>query len=371
LKKSIICASALPALLFSCAAPAWKEASSAVALEADYSMIRSGGHCESSAMLNALTACGYEFSEEQIIGYGAAPGFLYEKGNFPFIGGRNLGMRESFFGITGVSWGSHIPVPGESPWGGVHELLGRGVPVMLRVDMRYLPYRYGGKTGPSYMSFGWHWVTLFRIDGDRAWVSDTEYDGLQEIRLKDLDRARRSATKVWPPKAEFAWVEPRSADWRLDRQAATAGALEAFVDMADVPGGWLGSLKAFPSDVAALDEYVPAYLFSPALAYMAASIERNGTGGAAFRSLYLGWLESERDSATDSRLVAALDGLIPAVRACAAAWTSLAAAFDEASSKAATIRDGSGRRALAERCAKSAEAVVDAELLWALSRSRQ
>ncbi len=39
----------------------------------------SGMHCESSAMVNALAFLGYRITEEQIIGAGAAPGFVYEK----------------------------------------------------------------------------------------------------------------------------------------------------------------------------------------------------------------------------------------------------------------------------------------------------
>jgi len=369
MKKTMLRASALPALLFSCASPAWKAGSSAVPLEANPAGIERGQHCESSAMRNALAACGYEFSEEHIIGYGAAPGFMYQKGSFPFIGGRNTGMREAFFSVTGVPWGVRVPATGEDVWGGVHELLGRGVPVMLRVDMRYLPYRYGGRTGPAHMSFGWHWITLFRIEGDRAWVSDTEYEGLQELAIRDLDRARRSTTKAWPPKAEYAWVEPRRADWGLDRRAATITALAAFADAATAPDGWLKPLDAFPRDVAKLGEYVPTYLLKPALSYMAASIERNGTGGAAFRRLYLGWLEAERSVASDPELVAALDELIPAVRAAAEAWSALATAFDEASAAAKAARGDEGRRALAQRCADKAEAVVAAERAWAEARS--
>ncbi len=369
MKKTMLRASALPALLFSCASPAWKSGASPESLEVAHAGIERGRHCESSAMRNALTACGYQFSEEQIIGYGAAPGFMYRKGSFPFIGGRNAGMRETFFDVTGVPWGVRVPAAGEDVWGGVHELLGRGVPVMLRVDMRYLPYRYGGGTGPAYMSFGWHWITLFRIDGDRAWVSDTEYEGLQELAVRDLDRARRSATKAWPPKAEYAWVEPRSADWSLDRQAATVAALSAFAGAATAADGWLKPLDAFPRDVAALGDYVPSYLLKPALSYMAASIERNGTGGAAFRGLYLGWLEAERSVAADPGLVAALDVLIPATRAAAEAWSALATAFDEASVAVKSARGEDGRRALAQRCADKAEAVVAAERAWAEVRS--
>ena len=54
-----------------------------------------GRHCESSAMLNALNARGYAISEEEIIGLSSAPGFVYERTSFPFLGGRSHAMRSS------------------------------------------------------------------------------------------------------------------------------------------------------------------------------------------------------------------------------------------------------------------------------------
>ena len=133
-------------------------------VSADTTRITTGRHCESSAMLNALLAAGYDFVEAEIIGYGAAPSFVYVPGKFPFIGGRSSDMREVFFATTGISWQSRKPGSRSDAWKEVYATLGRGLPVMLRVDMRYLPYRYNGKYGPAYMSFGWHLITLFKVD---------------------------------------------------------------------------------------------------------------------------------------------------------------------------------------------------------------
>ncbi|MBI9097980.1 MAG: BtrH N-terminal domain-containing protein [Spirochaetaceae bacterium] len=136
-----------------------------------------GKHCESSAILNALHYQGYEITEEQIIGAGAAPGFVYEKTAFPFLGGRSKNMRESFSKNTGIPF--TVRQDSDDPrWNEIEGLLEQGIPVILRVDMRYLPYLYGGKYGPKYMSFGWHLVTLFAMDRQKgtALVTDTEHD---------------------------------------------------------------------------------------------------------------------------------------------------------------------------------------------------
>jgi len=320
-------------------------------------------------MVNALLACGYEAHEDEIIGYGAAPAFTFQEGSFPFIGGRSLDMRERYFELTGIPWGMRVPQGGEDIWAGPLELLGRGVPVMLRVDMRYLPYLYGGKIGPAYMSFGWHVITLFKVDGDRAWVSDTGHGGLMEIRLRDLDRARRSKTKAWPPRAEYSWAEPSPGYRRPGRDELVAMALGLRVDPGSVTGSWAAALGRFPEDLARLIEYVPTYLLGPALSYMSDSIERNGTGGAAFRTLYLLWLRRERERTADAALQAALDEVIPAAAESEKAWHGLAARFSAAaeavSSKAGPAGMKDARTAVAADCARAAEAVVSAERAWA------
>ena len=48
----------------------------------------SGQHCESSAIVNALHYLGYDIDETTLFGAGGGISFFYQKGRFPFIGGR-------------------------------------------------------------------------------------------------------------------------------------------------------------------------------------------------------------------------------------------------------------------------------------------
>jgi len=337
-------------------------------LSADATSITTGRHCESSAMLNALLAAGYGFTEAEIIGYGAAPSFVYEAGKFPFIGGRSSDMREVFFATTGIKWQSRKPGPRGDMWKEVYEVLGRGLPVMLRVDMRYLPYRYNGKFGPAYMSFGWHWITLFRVDREAglAYVTDTEYEGLQFIRLRDLEKARSSTTKNWPPAREFAWVERAATPWKADRDAmarrsirVAAGNLQGS-DFESMSAG-LPELERLPSRLAGLDHEVPFFLLSPALAYMSNSIERNGTGGAAFRTLYAEWLELEASRLSDPALAAGVSAAAVAARKAEAAWHVLASRFLDASISVKAMKDKAARSKLLGSCAEAAIPLIEAE----------
>lgn len=282
---------------------------------------RAGGHCESSAMMNALLALGYPVTEPMIAGGGGALAFRLERGTFPFIGARNERMREVFYDGAGIAWERRLPGGGDARragdwgWAEIRTLLARGVPVVIRTDMRFLPYRYGGKYGPRHLSFGWHMITLFAIDDARetALVSDTEFPGLQEIRLKDLHRARTSRTKVFPPRGEYSWAEPAPAGYTVDWDRLVVASLREVG--ANSPAS-LDALSRFGDDLAELEAYGPKPFLVPAvLEYLAGTIEDYGTGGAAFRRLYRDFLA---EAATRSRY-----------RSLAAAFAPLDAAIAE------------------------------------------
>ena len=144
--------------------PVWAESAGSVILP-DVNVIK-GDHCESSAILNALRYVGYNMSEAVVAGGGGAPAFsiMSFQGNFPFLGGRSHNMREVFFAGAGIKGHFKRPDKAAEPWADLLDILKKGIPAVLRVDMRYLPYLYDGQYGSPYMSFGWHMITLFGID---------------------------------------------------------------------------------------------------------------------------------------------------------------------------------------------------------------
>ncbi len=345
---------------------------------------RKGGHCESSAMLNALAYLGYGVDEADIAGGGGAPGFMFTNRGFPFVGGRNERMRENFLEAAGIRFGVEVPAAGDAGWEGVFNLLGRGLPVLLRVDMRYLPYLYGGRYGPAYMSFGWHVVCLHGVDFDsgEASVTDTARGGPCLVALRDLDRARGSRTRAFPPRREYAWIEPRPEGWALDPDALARASLAAVLGNYDAPASWgserggregagrplagLAGLAAFPEVLGSLRESVRPQALGAAYAYMADSIERNGTGGSAFRAFFHDFLAARAADCPDPRIRAACAGLLPLAAAAAEAWSALAAEFAAASAALAAAKGGASRDLAAETAARAtagrAAALHEAEL---------
>jgi hypothetical protein len=318
-----------------------------------------GGHCESAAMLNALAYLGYGLSEADIVGGSGGISFLYAGRPFPFIGGRSPDLRESFLDAAGIPYRVVLPEDGAAEWTGVIAALDRGLPVLLRVDMRWLPYLYGGKYGSPYMSFGGHWVCLVGMDFDRglAYVTDTDRQGIQEVALTDLRKARESGTRTFPPKGEYAWIEPKPKGWAFDLDAVTRSSLASILrnyasDDSQSPGAGalvgLGGLSAFPDTLASLHRIVNPHAIAVAYSYMAGSIERNGTGGSAFRRFYGDFLAARSADCVDPRLRAACSDLSLSVERTKAAWGSLARAFDEAAAEIGSAK-GSDRGAAISR----------------------
>lgn len=351
---------------------------------------RTGGHCESSAMLNALSYLGYDVTEADIAGGGGAPAFIFTNAGFPFIGGRNERMRENFLDAAKIPYHVVVPDDPNGGWDEIVALLDRGIPVLLRVDMRWLPYLYGGAYGDAHMSFGWHVICLYGIDFDtrEAVVTDTGLGGPCHIALADLEKARSSKTKVYPPRREFAWIEAKPAEWVFAPDAVKDAALDTVLANYDVPGAWvtasgataspdtkgaplsgLAGLAAFPEVLASLHTVVNPHIIAAAYAYMGDTIERNGTGGAAFRRFFRDFLAARATDCADPGSRLACAALLPAAEAARAAWSALAGAFYESSAAIGAAKGAQGKAAAIE-AAEAVTAKRARELLAAESALR-
>ncbi len=325
----------------------------------------SGRHCESSAMLNLLRYQGYEVSEPQIIGAGSALGFMLDSSPFPFLGGRNLALKENVARTTGIAWHLGTRAAYGDGWGKINELLRNGNPVVLRVDMRYLPYLYGGKYGPQYMSFGWHMICIAGMDAEKqsAYVTDTEHMKLQKIKIADLQKARFSGTKTFPPHGEFYWTDKAPSGFALDWERIAEESLreteramrEAASDKDNLAG--LDGLSKLPAVLAGLDKRVPSYLLAPVLSFHYGCIETNGTGGAAFRRLYHAFLLETGRASGNAFIRGAADRLEPAV----SAWTDLALGMKALSENKAALSDDGKRKEALAGLSKKAEEINRAE----------
>jgi hypothetical protein len=158
-------------------------------------------HCVTGSMRHIYAFNGCDISEELLLGLGEGVGFIYwqVKGQPPFLGGRaspKPGMEELAGQRTGVRIEDHHTSSSSIARQALLGMLFAGQPAMLQVDMGFLPYfNFGGQA----YHFGGHVVVACGCDPQIRQVLIAERDGLHPIPMADLEHARSSTFKPFPP----------------------------------------------------------------------------------------------------------------------------------------------------------------------------
>ncbi len=163
-------------------------------------------HCVTGSLRDVYVYHGHPLSEEMLLGLGAGVSFSYWhfKGQPPFIGGRgNVGMAgqeglEKTAGRrSGVAVEIHTTSSTRKAESTMLALLVAGEPVMMSVDMGYLPYfDFGGQE----YHFGGHVVVACGYDPETREVLLADRDGLHPVPLAALLQARGSKHQPFPPR---------------------------------------------------------------------------------------------------------------------------------------------------------------------------
>ncbi len=162
-------------------------------------------HCVTGSIRHIYEFHGYPISEEMLLGLGAGLGFMYwhTKGSAPILGGRANVSSPSEKGLeltvgerTGVHVDSFHTSSTRKAQQALIALLESGEPVMVYVDMAYLPY-FGL---PSGFHFGGHAIVVAGYDAEtgETLVADRD-DILHPASLESLAQARGSTFKPFPP----------------------------------------------------------------------------------------------------------------------------------------------------------------------------
>jgi hypothetical protein len=162
-------------------------------------------HCVTGSMRHVYAFHGCDVSEDLLLGLGEGVGFMYwhAKGTPPFLGGRTSpkpSMEEVAGQRTGVRIEIHRTASNRKARRTLIELLTAGQPVMVGVDMGFLPYFDFGEE----YHFGGHSVVICGYDPATEQVLIAERDELHPISMTDLEKARGSTFQPFPPKN--AWV---------------------------------------------------------------------------------------------------------------------------------------------------------------------
>ncbi len=249
-----------------------------------------GNHCGSTALRNLLAFHDVELSEEMAFGLGAGAGFYYLtlEGSSPsrWFNGRTARLEESFRELTGAALRMRTFAAGDDgAWEAARERVDEGAPALLLTDIYYLDH-YGDSA-----HFPGHAVVLAGYDEEVAYLSDTGFEELQTTRLENLDRARHSGHPAYPLEGHMFTVEAEVDEAAL-RAAAPAAIERAVAEMLEPPFGEYGGLPAVARlavEAGSWPEQVEDWRWCARFAYQV--IERRGTGGGCFRTMYSRFLE--------------------------------------------------------------------------------
>jgi hypothetical protein len=293
-----------------------------------------GEHCGSTAMRNLLYHyCGLELSEEVVFGLGAGVDFLYftterlEPSALVF--GRSVAMEQDLAAALGVDYREQVEPDDDAAWQQVRQEVDLGRPTMLSGDALYLDYR------DFKVHFPGHRYVLLGYDDDEqvAMVADRLDPEPQRCSYEALRLSRNppefiSTYNLWGKfvgtevshSMEEAYAHALAANARrmLEENPAAIEEMRATSD--DPSGGIALGLSGMATFLKDLPEWHDRGDRRLLAGYASDCIEKFGTGGGNFRTMYAEFLREAR---------AAVPELVPEQapdRAALAAskWTELA-----------------------------------------------
>lgn len=295
-------------------------------------------HCLTGSMLDVYGFHGCAISEDMLLGLGEGVGAAYFrfKGMAPFFGGRTE-PQQGFVALacerTGVGVRARKSGSDAAAEKALLKSLAAGEPMMLQVDMGFLPYfDFGGEA----YHFGGHAVVACGFNETRGTVSVADRDDeLHAVPLAALRQARASRFKPFPPGRAY-WTFDFSdfrSPTRDEVRAAIANMARAMLEPPIRNLGVAGIRKAaaeIPRWAALADGWtVPEALFNLYIFV----IEVGGSGGGCFRFMLARFLREAHamDCGDD------LGEVAEAFHSIAEAWDGIGLACKAASAPEAAL----------------------------------
>jgi hypothetical protein len=260
-------------------------------------------HCVSGAIQQLYVFHGRLVTEEMLLGLGSGVGFVYwhAKGMLPFYGGRantgrakEEGLEKTIGRRSGVRVEEFQTSSANKAEKALLELLKGEEPVMVLLDMGYLPYL---DLPPDY-HFGHHAVVACGWDEAQGMVLLADRDSaFHPVALDVLRQARGSKYQPFPPRNRW-WTfdfsaarEPRPEEILQAIEEVTEGMLNPPIRNLGVQGirtaarRTLDWPREFSKNELRNASY-NAYIFIDA---------KGGTGGGIFRYMYASFLQQAAD----------------------------------------------------------------------------
>jgi hypothetical protein len=277
---------------------------------------------------------GFAISEDLLLGLGRGLGFVYfHIGDLdPFYGGRGNVARPGEEGLeitagrrTGVVVEAHTTGSGRKAQEALRASLEAGEPVMVYLDMGFLPYF----DLPEGYHFGAHVVVVAGYDAKTGQVLVADRDAeLHPVSWEVLEQARGSKHKPFPPLHKWFGF-----DFSAARRPTTDEVREAIGEvcrgMLAPPIANLGvkGIRKARAETLRWPKALDPVALRRTCANVAMFIDhRGGTGGGIFRYMYARFLDEAAGILGEPRLA----DMAPELRAIGDRWEEVAKGFTRA-----------------------------------------
>ena len=282
-------------------------------------------HCVTGSMRHIYAFHGHDLSEDLLLGLGEGVGFAYFRfrGQPPFLGGRAMpkpSMEDIAARRTGVRINAHKSSSDPAAEKALVAHLASGTPVMMQVDMGFLPYFDFG--GHEY-HFGGHVVVACGLDraSGEVLIADREKD-LHPVPLAALAPARGSRYRPFPPGRKWwdfdfgAFAPPSKQDILLAIRKQASFMLSPPIANLGVKGIRKAAGEVARWDALLAPEELRGALFN--IWIFASAV--GGTGGGLFRRMFSRFL-AEAAERTGRKQLATSGAEFGSI---AAAWDAVA-----------------------------------------------
>lgn len=250
-----------------------------------------GKHCASTALSDLMHYYEIGLSEEMCFGLGAGLGFFYVKGEIfnptHAIMTRSATLEADFFNHIGVPFLWKIEKDAQKAIAIAEEFIEKDIPVLLQTDIYYIDYY------KSSSHFNGHVVVQWGFDREnrQAYLSDTHWEGLQELPYSSLEKARSS--KFPPVLLENNYFEVHKINNDFDiknsiKLALKKQAADMLANLDENGYAGIGGMKNASKDMINWNK-AKDWKWCARFSYQV--IEKRGTGGGAFRLMYSKFLE--------------------------------------------------------------------------------
>ncbi len=250
-------------------------------------------HCETGTISALMGHAGQTLTEPMVFGIGGGIFFGYLKTpsfRFPMIVTRTEPgkIRKKIQKRLGANFKTHTFRKPEKAVALLDELVERGIPTAVQVDMFYMDYI------PEYMRahFNGHFIVVVGKEGGTYKVSDAYYPRISDLDVESMRKGRFALGQLAPKGFLFY---PRDIKPLGDlRKPIIKGIKEACFNMLSLPIPFLGvrGIRTFARKVVdwpslARDEDH----LSHEIMMIHVTMEDRGTGGAGFRFMYATFLQ--------------------------------------------------------------------------------